>query len=102
MSDSILYIKNLKKMSFKYFLKFFKDNADLDRLEERLRIAELDINRAELDTRLRGLTLAKNLQTQWVKNYEDEVSRLRLEVENINEIKNALPRECFKKIVLEP
>lgn len=77
-----------------------KDN-DLDKLEERLISAENEINKTNLDQRIRVLTEAKNLQTQWVKNYEDEVARLRLEVENIEDIRNALPTECFKRTVLE-
>lgn len=42
------------------------------------------------------------MQTQWVKNYEDEVSRLRMEVENIDEIRKVLPVDCQKRLRLEP
>lgn len=37
-----------------------------------------------------------------MKQYEDEHSHLRLEVDNIKEILNQLPDGCFKRIVLEP
>ncbi|XP_001604560.2 laminin subunit gamma-1 [Nasonia vitripennis] len=77
-------------------------NADLDRLEDRLRKAEDDIRAADLDQRIRALTDSKNLQTQWVKNYEDEVSRLRVEVENINDMKKVLPSHCYNNPRLEP
>ncbi|KAG7211484.1 hypothetical protein KM043_010758 [Ampulex compressa] len=50
------------------------DDADLNHLEERLVTAEKDIMAAELDQRIRALTDAKNLQTQWIKNYEDEIA----------------------------
>lgn len=80
----------------------FLDNADLNRLEERLAAAEKEIAAANLDQRIRTLTDAKNLQTQWVKNYEDEVSRLRMEVENIDEIRKVLPVDCQKRLRLEP
>lgn len=78
------------------------DEDDLNRLEERLIAAEKEIEAAKLDERIRSLTDAKNLQIQWVKNYEDEVERLKIEVENIDAIKSALPNECHKRVRLEP
>lgn len=78
------------------------DDVDLNRLEERLIAAEKEIKAANLDQRIRALTEAKNLQTQWVKNYEDEVSRLRIEVENIDDIRKALPTDCYQRVRLEP
>ncbi|XP_076658555.1 laminin subunit gamma-1 isoform X1 [Halictus rubicundus] len=78
------------------------DDADLNRLEERLVAAENEIAAANLDKRIRALTDAKNSQSQWVKNYEDEVSRLRIEVENINDIRKVLPNDCHKRLRLEP
>ncbi|CAL7935288.1 unnamed protein product [Xylocopa violacea] len=78
------------------------DDADLNRLEERLVAAEKEIAAANLDQRIRALTDAKNLQTQWVKNYEDEVSRLRMEVENIDDIRKVLPARCHNRVRLEP
>ncbi|KAK0177645.1 hypothetical protein PV328_001679 [Microctonus aethiopoides] len=78
------------------------DDADLDRLEERLIAAEKEIKATNLDRRIHALNDAKNLQTQWVKNYEDEVNRLRIEVENIDEIRKALPIDCKKRVRLEP
>ena len=84
------------------FFSRYSDDADLDRLEERLIAAEKEIQAANLDQRIRELTDAKNSQTQWVKNYEDEVARLRLEVENIDDIRKALPTECYKHLRLEP
>lgn len=80
----------------------FLDDADLNRLEERLVAAEKEIKAANLDQRIRTLTDAKNLQTQWVKNYEDEVNRLRIEVENIDDIRKALPTDCYQRVRLEP
>ena len=74
----------------------------MNRLEKRLNAAQNEIEVANLDHRIRALTDAKNLQTQWVKNYDDEVNRLKLEVENIDDIKKALPTECYKRVRLEP
>ncbi|XP_051161958.1 laminin subunit gamma-1 [Leptopilina boulardi] len=78
------------------------NNEDLNLLEKRLIAAQDEIEAANLDKRIRTLTDAKNLQTQWVKNYEDEVNRLKLEVENIDDIKKALPTDCYKRVRLEP
>ncbi|XP_015116033.1 laminin subunit gamma-1 [Diachasma alloeum] len=78
------------------------DDADLNRLEERLLAAEKEIKATNLDERIRALTEAKNLQTQWVKNYEEEVGRLRNDVENIDEIRKALPTQCQNRWRLEP
>lgn len=78
------------------------DDKDLDKLEERLKSAEYEIKQTNLDQRIHLLTEAKNLQTQWIKNYEDEVARLKIEVQNIEEIKNSLPDVCFKRLQLEP
>lgn len=73
----------------------------MDRLEKRLMEAEREIQTANLEQRIKALTDAKNLQTQWVKNYEDEVARLRIEVENIDDIRKALPLDCYKQTRLE-
>ncbi|XP_076636198.1 laminin subunit gamma-1 isoform X1 [Colletes latitarsis] len=78
------------------------NETDLNDLEERLVAAEKEIAVANLDQRIRALTDAKNLQTQWVKNYEDEISRLRIEVGNIGDIRKVLPVECHKRVRLEP
>lgn len=78
------------------------NDEDLNLLEKRLQAAQEEITAANLDQRIRALTDAKNIQTQWVKNYEDEVNRLKSEVENIDEIKKALPTDCYKRVRLEP
>lgn len=77
-------------------------DAELDHLETRLAAVEKEIAAANLDQNIRALTEAKNLQTQWVKNYEDEISRLRMEVENIGDIRKVLPADCHKRVRLEP
>lgn len=74
----------------------------MDHLETRLAAVEKEIAAANLDQNIRALTEAKNLQTQWVKNYEDEISRLRMEVENIGDIRKVLPADCHKRVRLEP
>lgn len=81
---------------------FNSDDADLNRLEERLVAVEKEIKAADLDQRIRTLTDAKNQQTQWIKNFENEINRLRIEVENIDDIRKVLPVDCYQRVRLEP
>lgn len=37
-----------------------------------------------------------------MKSYQEEVDRLAAEVDNIEDIRDALPRGCFKQMTLEP
>lgn len=37
-----------------------------------------------------------------VREYEEELTRLRMEVDNIEAIKDALPDGCWKRLKLEP
>ncbi|XP_035428786.1 laminin subunit gamma-1 [Spodoptera frugiperda] len=78
------------------------DDQALDRLQESLDKAESDLKAVDLDGKIKSLTEAKNNHQRWMKQYEDEHSHLRLEVDNIKEILNQLPDGCFKRIVLEP
>lgn len=97
-----LFINSCKLKIFHFHHLTLADDEDLNLLEKRLLSAQEEIKAANLDKRIRTLTDAKNLQTQWVKNYEDEVNRLKLEVENIDDIKKALPTDCHKRVRLEP
>ncbi|KAH9630190.1 hypothetical protein HF086_000750 [Spodoptera exigua] len=78
------------------------DDQALDRLQESLDKAESDLIAVDLDGKIKSLTEAKNNHQRWMKQYEDEHSHLRLEVDNIKEILDQLPEGCFKRIVLEP
>ena len=70
--------------------------------EKRLAAAEEDVRRANLSDRLANLVERKNLQNQWIKNYQNEIVQLDLEVNNIKLIAEALPEGCFKRQRLEP
>jgi coxsackievirus/adenovirus receptor len=50
----------------------------------------------------RVFSLLFNQQAQWVKNYQDEVERLQVDVQNIEDISNSLPDGCWKRVQLEP
>nr|CAD7454511.1 unnamed protein product [Timema tahoe] len=79
------------------------DNEEaLNQLERRLNAAEDELRQANLDQRLQSLREARNLQTQSMKNYDEELKYLRQEVENIEDINESLPEGCWKRMVLEP
>lgn len=39
---------------------------------------------------------------QWMKSYQDDIDRLTSEVNNIEDIRDALPAGCFRQLALEP
>lgn len=57
---------------------------------------------AKLGVRLDTLVEMKNIQNQWIKNYQKEIDLLDEEVGNIKAIADALPAGCFKRTRLEP
>ncbi|XP_039287282.1 laminin subunit gamma-1 [Nilaparvata lugens] len=90
-------------------IKDLKDLVDvdadaLDRLEEKLARAEHEFMAVDLDKKLAELDEARIAQTQFLKDYEEELKRLKVEVDNIEEIDKALPNKdrCFKRTRLEP
>lgn len=80
------------------------DEDGLDSLKRKISEIENEMNNADIDNKIEKLREARNRQIIWVKNYEDELSALRLEVENVQEIRNSLPDDskCWKRIRLEP
>lgn len=78
------------------------DPTSLDELQLRLERAEEEFQSANLDGRIQELKDARISQAQWVKNYQDEVERLQVDVQNIEDISNSLPDGCWKRVQLEP
>nr|CAG4643691.1 EOG090X005Q [Lepidurus arcticus] len=78
------------------------DGGSLDELERKLAAAERDLQESDLDRRLEELRSARITQSSWVRDYEEELARLRLEVDNVQAIKEALPDGCWKRLKLEP
>lgn len=70
--------------------------------ETRLAAAEEEVRRANLSERLNSLRELKNLQLQWIKNYQVQIAELESEVANIKLIREALPAGCFRNQRLEP
>lgn len=78
------------------------DTETLDSLERVLAAAERDFGEADLERRLDEMRTARLSQNQMVRDYEEELSRLRLDVDNVEAIKDALPDGCWKRLKLEP
>lgn len=70
--------------------------------DNRLKDAEKEVTRADLSARVSNLVKVKNIQNQWIKNYQNEIVELESEVSNIRMIAEALPEGCFKRTRLEP
>jgi len=73
-------------------------------LNAKIAEVERELEVADLDSKIETLRTARNKQALWIKNYEDELEILRREVENVEEIRGALPPDtkCWKRIRLEP
>jgi len=78
------------------------DIGALAELEQKLEIAERDFLESDLDRRIEEMRQARIIQNQWVKDYEEALARLQSEVDNVEEIKEALPDGCWKRLKLEP
>ncbi|KAF4517691.1 hypothetical protein B566_EDAN016517 [Ephemera danica] len=78
------------------------DEDQLNNLEKKLADAERDFQAANLDQRMDELKAMRLQQMQWMKDYTEEVARLRAEVNNVEDIRNSLPDGCWKRVKLEP
>lgn len=78
------------------------DADQLRDLERKLAAAEKELEDADLDQRLGELRAARNLQSQWMRDYEEELEKLRHDVANVRSIRDALPKQCYRRIQLEP
>ncbi|KAG8188781.1 hypothetical protein JTE90_009175 [Oedothorax gibbosus] len=78
------------------------DENLLTELEARLAEAEREQAEADFDARMAELRHARDLQNQWMKDYTEEVERMKKDVENIAQIREALPDKCYRRVVLEP
>lgn len=78
------------------------DSRVLDSLEKSLDSAEMELATLKLDDQFKALLQMQSQMKEWVASYEDELNILVNDVENIRQINETVPRDCFKKISLEP
>lgn len=77
------------------------DVNKLDDLEQELDDAEKELMGTDLQEQYNRLETANDKILQLVAQYEDDLTYLRKEVDNIQEIKESLPDGCFKNIGIE-
>jgi len=78
------------------------DTSRLDELERNLTNAELRLEDAQIEDRYSELEELSTLTSTWITEYRRELTVLLQDVENIRVINATIPRECFRKIILEP
>lgn len=78
------------------------DSRALDFLEKSLDSAERELATLRLDDQFNALLQMQSQMQAWVASYQDELKILTDDVENIRQINETVPRDCFKKISLEP
>lgn len=78
------------------------DGGQLRDLEDRLSQAEAELRMADLNNRTSSLKDAREFQTSLVNNYANEIEQLRRDVANIKAISEAIPKDCMRRMRLEP
>ena len=74
----------------------------MDELERNLTGAERRLADARIEERYRELEELSALTSTWISEYGQQLTVLHEDVENIRLINATIPRECFRKIILEP
>ncbi|XP_060520343.1 laminin subunit gamma-1-like isoform X2 [Cylas formicarius] len=75
---------------------------DINRLEEEIRLAEERLRESRLEERLESLQKEHKAQNDLIEQYKDQIVALGRDVDNIEQIANALPDGCYKRVELEP
>ena len=78
------------------------DITRLDELERNLTSAEQRLENARIEERYQELEELSTLTSTWITEYGQQLTILLQDVENIRVINATIPRECFRKIKLEP
>lgn len=77
-------------------------DEELNRLEEEIQKAEHKIREARLEERLEELQKQHKVQNDLIESYKDQIKILQADVDNIEQIVNALPEGCYRRVELEP
>ena len=78
------------------------DEARLDALEASLDDAETLLLASNIDARYRDILLARDQQHYLRNLFLTDLNQLIADVENIRVINETIPRDCYRKITLEP
>nr|CAH7724079.1 unnamed protein product [Callosobruchus chinensis] len=78
------------------------DDSEIYRLEEEIRKAEEQLKEMKLEEKLAELQKEHVEQSSLIEQYKFDIGKLHKDVENIEQIVNSLPNDCFRDVVLEP
>ncbi|VEN35194.1 unnamed protein product, partial [Callosobruchus maculatus] len=78
------------------------DDSEIYRLEEEIRKAEEQLKEMKLEEKLAELQKEHAEQSSLIEQYKFDIGKLHKDVENIEQIVNSLPNDCFRDVVLEP
>lgn len=78
------------------------DKDALMRLEEQIVEVEAKLEDSQLEQKLVDLQTHHKSQNDLIEQYRKDILYLQGEVQNIENIVNALPNGCFKRVELEP
>jgi len=78
------------------------DASTFDELQDVIDDAGRRLLVADIDNRYAAIEATAAEIDTWLSNYASQLAGIQLDLENIRQINATLPRECFKKIDLEP
>jgi len=104
LSDCDLVISDVQNVDFVLVAALLEriDTSRLDELERNLTSAETRLSDARIEERYSDLEELSALTSTWITEYGQQLTVLLQDVENIRVINATIPRECFRKIILEP
>lgn len=76
-------------------------DEDLDKLDEELAKAAAILDDVRLEKEVAAMKEKQLEQQKRISQFQSDIDKLRQEVENVEKIRNSLPRQCFNIIDLE-
>jgi len=78
------------------------DASALDELQDAIDDADYRLLTSNIDGRYSDIEATADEIDSWLNDYAGRLAAIQLDIDNIRQINATLPRECFKKIDLEP
>ncbi|CAG9764671.1 unnamed protein product [Ceutorhynchus assimilis] len=78
------------------------NDEELTNLENQIAYIELQLKETKMEERLEELQKQHKSQNDLIENYKVQIKILQADVDNVEEIVNSLPTNCYKQFELEP
>jgi len=78
------------------------DSDIIDELVDTIDDADYRLLSSNIDGRYSAIEATATEIDTWLSNYAAQLVGIQLDIDNLRQINATLPRECFKKIDLEP